>query len=275
MLDRQGEGLFDKMNGIGAHEVIIETPDHDADARDAAGGVGRARAVGVSRARARPEAGQALPLHPDFQEPRRGGRRVARAYAQPADRAADHPAQRARRDSGARQHHQQKERCVYCDIVRQELDQRTRVIAENADFVAVSPYAPRFPFETWILPKRHGAHFEEAPRHEYEALARMLKETLQRMNRALETPPFNLIIHSAPFTEVRRRLLSLARGDHAEADEGRRLRVGERVLHQSHRARRSRRSPARGNDLAIVRRAGLQPRRSRTWGRASALLVYL
>jgi UDPglucose--hexose-1-phosphate uridylyltransferase len=65
--------------------------------------------------------------------------------------------------------------------------------------VALAPYAPRFAFETWLLPKRHGAAFEDAPRHEYESLARMLKETLQRMTRALLSPPYSLIIHSAPF----------------------------------------------------------------------------
>ena len=75
------------------------------------------------------------------------------------------------------------------------------MIHENADIVALSPYAPRFPFETWLLPKTHGSRFEEAPRHAYESLARMLKAILQRMNRALETPPYNLIIHSAPFSE--------------------------------------------------------------------------
>ena len=72
---------------------------------------------------------------------------------------------------------------------------------ENADFVALSPYAPRFAFETWLLPKRHGASFEMPPRHEYESLARMVKETLQRINRTLLAPPFNLIIHSAPFQD--------------------------------------------------------------------------
>ena len=97
---------------------------------------------------------------------------------------------------GARRHFAAKERCVFCDIVRQELAAGGAVIHENADIVALAPYAPRFPFETWLLPRRHGARFEEAPRHEYESLARMLKAVLQRMNRALETPPYNLIIHS-------------------------------------------------------------------------------
>ena len=75
------------------------------------------------------------------------------------------------------------------------------MIQENADMVALAPYAPRFAFETWMLPKRHGARFEEAPRHEYESLARLLKAMLQRMDRALEPPPYNLVIHTAPFSE--------------------------------------------------------------------------
>ena len=96
-LDRQGEGLFDKMNGIGAHEVIIESPRHEdtlATMGECGGGAG---AVGVPRARAGSEAGPALPLHHHLQEPRRGGRRVARALAFAADRAADRAARSARR----------------------------------------------------------------------------------------------------------------------------------------------------------------------------------
>ena len=102
---------------------------------------------------------------------------------------------------GARQHYQAKERCVFCDIVRQEISEERRIIQEDADIVAISPYAPRFPFETWILPRRHGARFEDAPRHEFEGLARMVKSVLGRMNRTLEQPSYNMIIHSAPFTD--------------------------------------------------------------------------
>ena len=61
--------------------------------------------------------------------------------------------------------------------------------------------APRFPFETWFLPKQHGARFEESPRHVTESLARILKAMLQRLDRALEMPPFNLIVHTAPFID--------------------------------------------------------------------------
>ncbi len=200
-LDRHGEGLFDKMNGIGAHEVIIETPDHKASLATLPA-TAVERVLWAFRERV-------LDLK---QDKRFRYILIFKNHGAAAGASLDHTHSqlialpvipRNVRDeiTGARQHYQHKERCVYCDIIRQELDQRARVISENADFVAVSPYAPRFPFETWLLPKRHGSNFEEAPRHEYETLARILKDTLQRMNRALESPPFNLIIHSAPFTE--------------------------------------------------------------------------
>jgi len=67
--------------------------------------------------------------------------------------------------------------------------------------VAMSPYAPRFPFETWILPKRHQALFEDTPRHEYASLARLLGDILRRMNKTLRHPPYNLLIHTAPVVE--------------------------------------------------------------------------
>ena len=221
------------MNGIGAHEVIIETPRSRQDAGDDVGAGDRAGAVGVPRADARPEAGSAVPLHPDLQEPRRGGRRDARALALAADRAADRARLRARRDRG-RAGGTTRRRSAASSATssgRRSRDGR-RVIQENADIVALAPYAPRFPFETWLLPRRHGARFEEAPRHEYESLARMLKSVLQRMNRALESPSYNLIIHSSPFSEETTRLLPLARRADAEADADGRLRVGDRVLHQ-------------------------------------------
>ena len=126
-----------------------------------------------------------------------------------------------------------------------------RVIQENADIVALAPYAPRFPFETWLLPRRHASRFEEAPRHEYESLARVLKSVLMRIDRALESPAYNLIIHSAPFNDANHgeeRCLSLARRDSAEAGADGRLRVGDRVLHQPDVAGRGHAGPARGQD---------------------------
>jgi len=201
MLDREGEGMFDRMNGIGAHEVIIETPDHNRTLasmsepeiervlfayRDRIGDLKKdfrlryilifknhGAAAGATLEHTHSQL-IALPIVPDF-------------VREEID--------------GARQHFAAKERCVYCDIVHQEIRDGRRVILENADVVALAPYAPRFAFETWLLPKRHGARFEEAPRHEYEGLARMIKAVLQRIDRALESPAYNLILHTSPFSE--------------------------------------------------------------------------
>jgi UDPglucose--hexose-1-phosphate uridylyltransferase len=200
-LDRQGEGIFDKMNGIGAHEVIIETPDHHAS-------LATLTVVAIERV---------LWAYRERMLDLKQDRRfryilIFKNHGAPAGASLEHPHSQLIalpivplqvRDEveGARHHFAQKERCVFCDVVRQETDTASRVISENADFVAVAPYAPRFPFETWVLPRRHGSNYEEAPRHEYESLARMIKETMQRINRALLSPPFNLILHSAPFLD--------------------------------------------------------------------------
>ena len=120
------------MNGIGAHEVIIETPEHARTLATLPETRGRGRAVGVSRPHARPEERQALPLHPDFQESRRGGRSVARAPAFAIDRAAHRAQARAR--GGGRLPSTittEKERCIFCDIIRQERESVARVIDEN------------------------------------------------------------------------------------------------------------------------------------------------
>ena len=106
---------------------------------------------------------------------------------------------------GARRHFAAKERCVFCDIIRQELrdgparhpgERRHRRAGAVCAAVSVRDLAAA---------ASHGARFEEAPRHEYESLARMLKSVLMRMNRALESPAYNLIIHTSPFSEQTRR----------------------------------------------------------------------
>jgi len=200
-LDRQAEGLFDKMNGIGAHEVIIESPRHgdtlatlDAEAVEQVLWAARERVQDLKRDR------------------RFRSIIIFKNHGAAAGASLDHShsqlialpiVPREVRDEvdGARGHYETKERCVFCDILRQETADGRRLIAENADMVAVAPYAPRFPFETWILPRRHQALYEDAPRHEYAALARLLGDILRRMNKALRMPPYNLLIHSAPLGE--------------------------------------------------------------------------
>lgn len=201
-LDRRGEGLFDKMNGIGAHEVIIESPRHE----DSLASMDeRAVEQVLSAAAARVQ---------DLKRDRRFRYVIIfKNHGAAAGASLEHshtqlialpivPREVSDEVDGSRLHFQTKERCVFCDILQQEATDGRRLIAENADFVALAPYAPRFPFETWILPKRHQALFEEAPRQEYASLARLLGDILRRMNKALQFPPYNLLIHSAPVVEA-------------------------------------------------------------------------
>jgi UDPglucose--hexose-1-phosphate uridylyltransferase len=200
-LDREGDGMFDRMNGIGAHEVIIETPDH----------------VKTLASMSETEIERVLSAFRERVRDLRQDRRLRyillfKNHGGPAGATLEHshsqlialpivPAFVLEEIDGARRHFAQKERCVFCDILRQELATGSRVILENADMLAIAPYAPRFPFETWIVPRRHRSRFEEAPQHEYESLARLLKALLLRVNRALESPSYNLIVHTSPFSE--------------------------------------------------------------------------
>ena len=197
--DRAGDGMLDRMNGIGAHEVIIETPHHDR----------------TLASMSEPEIVQVLWA---FRERMLDLQRdirlkhvlIFKNHGAGAGATLEHPHSQlialpivpdfVREEvDGARRHFAIKERCVFCDIIAQDLTDGRRIVFDNADAVALAPYAPRFAFETWLMPKRHGARFEEAARHEYEGIARLLKPLLQRMDRALESPPFNVILHSAPF----------------------------------------------------------------------------
>jgi len=201
VLDRQGEGLFDKMSGIGAHEMIIESPRHD-ETLATMSEAGMDAVLWAARERMR-----------DLKQDHRfksiivfknHGASAGASHAHSHTQLVALPiVPRDVRDEleGAEAHFLAKERCVYCDILRQETRDGVRLVAENAEMVALSPYASRFPFETWILPRRHQSHFEESWPHEYHALGRLIADVLRRMNRALESPPYNLLIHSAPVSD--------------------------------------------------------------------------
>jgi UDPglucose--hexose-1-phosphate uridylyltransferase len=103
---------------------------------------------------------------------------------------------------GAKLYFDFKERCVYCDIMRQEETSGVRLVIETERFVAIEPYAPRFPFETWILPRRHESHFENSDPASLQNLAWVLRSTLRKMDRVLEHPAYNFILHSAPVQEA-------------------------------------------------------------------------
>jgi UDPglucose--hexose-1-phosphate uridylyltransferase len=197
-LEPSGEGLYDRMNGVGAHEVVIESPDHHATLAtlpvEAVTDVllaFRERATDLKK------------------DPRFDYVLVFKNHGEPAGASLEHPHSQliatpiipinmAEELSGSAQYWEMKERCVWCDVIRQERRSRTRMIDDAHGFVAVAPFAPRFPFETWILPTLHHSSFEDTGVDELRGLAQVLGDFLRRMNRVLKDPPFNFMLHTAP-----------------------------------------------------------------------------
>ena len=200
-LDRRGDGIYDRMNGVGAHEVIIECPDHDKKYFELAP-IHAGDMLWSFRERI-------LDLKKD---PRMEYILIFKNHGKAAGASLAHPhaqlialpmvpAHVKQEISGGRQYIDFKERCIFCDIVSQELSAKSRIVDENEDFLCFAPYASRFPFETWIIPKHHQSHFETTERPQIDRMASLLQSTLSRMDSVLGNPPFNYILHSAPLKE--------------------------------------------------------------------------
>jgi UDPglucose--hexose-1-phosphate uridylyltransferase len=102
---------------------------------------------------------------------------------------------------GAKAYFDYKDRCVYCDVIRQELLRKIRVVSENQAFVSITPFASRFPFETWILPKTHSSSFEQMEPFHYQQASLILSDTLRKLNEVLHDPPYNYILHTSSSPE--------------------------------------------------------------------------
>ncbi|MBI4948030.1 galactose-1-phosphate uridylyltransferase [Candidatus Berkelbacteria bacterium] len=88
--------------------------------------------------------------------------------------------------------------CVYCDLLRHELMQKIRVVAENEKFIAFTFYAARFPFETWILPKFHSANFVQASVELSVPLSQIMQQVIGLLGKTLDNPPLNFFVHDLP-----------------------------------------------------------------------------
>ncbi|MBU1087188.1 MAG: galactose-1-phosphate uridylyltransferase [Candidatus Omnitrophica bacterium] len=197
-LDRQGIGIYDQMNGIGAHEVIIETPDHQKDIAD----LSTEEAAKIIFAYKQ----RFLDLK---QDSRFQYILIFKNHGQSAGASLEHshsqlialpivPKKIKEALRGAEKYYGFKERCVYCDIIDQELEAQERMICENENFLAFSPFAACTPFEIWILPKKHCSHFYLISEDLLYDFSAILKDVLWRLKKILTDPPFNFIINTAP-----------------------------------------------------------------------------
>jgi UDPglucose--hexose-1-phosphate uridylyltransferase len=99
---------------------------------------------------------------------------------------------------GAQDFFEYRERCIFCDIIRQETQEAERVVLENKYFLAFCPFVSRFPFEIWIIPKKHNGYFCHMPQEEMPALAQMLKDIVTKLKKLFPNVSYNYIMHSSP-----------------------------------------------------------------------------
>ncbi|MDQ3018598.1 MAG: galactose-1-phosphate uridylyltransferase [bacterium] len=100
--------------------------------------------------------------------------------------------------AGCYHYYQIHKACIYCDIMKEETKLKERLVYEDEYFSVISAYASRSPFETWILPKRHSARFEDITQKERQHLAHVLKRVLGALYTKLSDPPLNFYIHTMP-----------------------------------------------------------------------------
>ena len=196
---RRGDGIYDRMQSVGAHEVLVENRNHDRHLWNSSD---------AEIEKFLQVAGQRI------QDLKRDQRfkyiSVFKDYGAVAGQEFEHPTSQLTATTfvprrvlyelrAGRDYFNQKERCVFCDILAQEERQAVRVVEIRGDYTAMCPYAPRVPYETWILPRYHESSFERTALGRGGVLldlAALLRRTLNRIRTISED--FHLVLHTSP-----------------------------------------------------------------------------
>ncbi len=197
-LDKGGVGLYDRMNGIGVHDVVIESPDHEKQMADLTDQelekvilTYRNRSIDLAK------------------DKRFRCLLIFKNYGFSAGASLEHPHSQLialpivpksvkEEVKGAAQYLAYRERCVFCDIILQERKDVFRLLDENSSFISFCPFFSRFPFEIWILPKQHQAHFSSIPSERVIHFAQLVRSALARIKKRLRDPSYNFVLHTAP-----------------------------------------------------------------------------
>ncbi len=200
---RRAEGLYDKMRGLGAHEIVVESPSHQVQLADLSDDqMAQVLRAYVSRIT-------------DLKKDQRFRYvTVFRNHGALAGREFDHPHSQVtatpfipRRVGyelrSAQRYFMLKERCLFCDILHQELTQKIRTVEWDDQFVAFCPFASRVPYETWVMPIKHSSTLEEdlTSWDRLVRFGRFLKSILRRL--AVLAPAYHLVLHTAPNTSAK------------------------------------------------------------------------
>ncbi|MDP2940985.1 MAG: DUF4931 domain-containing protein [Candidatus Omnitrophota bacterium] len=199
-LDRRGRGLYDMMSGIGAHEIIIETNAHIANMADLSDEqVSRVISCYIDRINdlEKDERFKYVLVFKNYGWAAGGGRLKhsrSQLIATPVN-----PKRVKEELVGAKFYYDYHERCIFCDLIKQEMELKERLILDIDGFIAITPFAARFPFEVWILPKKHSCDFTSLQPAARLELGKVLKRVLAKLRKGLNDPPYNYVLHTAPF----------------------------------------------------------------------------
>lgn len=198
-LNKRGDGIYDMMRGVGAHEVIVETPQHVMSTSELSEEqlrevlwVYRDRLVDLKR------------------DVRLVYGMIFKNVGAAAGASLEHthsqlivtpivPINVREEMTGSLDFYNFRGRCIYCDMIQQELATEKRIVVDTPGFTSFCPFASRFPFETWILPKSHSSHYENIQKNGVDELASVMKQVIGKIEAALDAPAYNYILHTAPF----------------------------------------------------------------------------
>lgn len=194
--DREAEGLYDRMNGVGSHEVIVDCPEHVASLAETSE-TNIANVFWAFRNRVEVLKTDTRLVYAFFfkNHGEAAGASLEHSHSQLVALPVI-PKQVQEEFDRAKSYFASHKRCLFCDIIRHEHREQRRVVMEDDNLIAIAPYASRFPFETWILPRTHSTHFESAELDAFSSLAKMLRVLLAKIDRALDHPPYNLVLHN-------------------------------------------------------------------------------
>lgn len=198
-LQARQEGVYESLSALGSHEVIVECPHHETSLAALEESAVR-EVLGIYRDRLRALRGVSGVAHGTIfkNSGAAAGASLAHAHSQLIATPLV-PVGILDELAGAEQFYRGHGRCVFCAVLEQEQASPERVVLNTPQFLAIAPFASRFSFETWILPKRHRSHYEELDQEEIHDLGTVLKRVLQKLENALHRPAYNFILHSAPF----------------------------------------------------------------------------
>ena len=193
-------GMFEQRDGLGAHEVIVETPIHDQPLHTLdADRLWRVLWAWRTRIQDLKRDSRFASVVIFKNHGRAAGARLDHAHSQ-LTAFPFIPPVLAEKLRGSAKQLAKSERCIYCDLVDEELRDGRRIIADQDAILAIAPYASRVPFETWLMPRTHSPRFEDASDATLEVLASSLKSVMAAIDWALERPACNLVLHTGPLS---------------------------------------------------------------------------